>query len=209
MRVLAIEAHLDDVELGCGGTLLKHRDQGDELFTLCLTHSSYEVAPGGYRRTKEEALREGMRAAAQLGSRLTVINNEPLVLTATEKLVLEIEAIVRDIRPERVYTHHPNDVHADHAAVGSMSLRACRKINEVFFYRSNWYFGTGQPEDNFYVDISPQADEKLQLISYFESEIGKANNTWPDFVRKQNQAAGARIGVAHAETFSVLKMTWL
>jgi len=208
MRVLAIEAHYDDVELGCGGTLIKHRDQGDELFILAVTHSSYEQ-PNGHRRTREAALAEGRESAARLGAELVSLDMEPLVLTPTEEKVLQIEKVVNQIRPDRVYTHHASDVHADHAAIGYMSIRACRKVNDIFLYRSNWYINQNNVEDNFYVDISSEMKEKIELINIFKSEITKVNNSWVDFVTKQNCASGSRIGMKYAETFLVLKSVWI
>jgi len=208
MRVLAIEAHFDDVELGCGGTLVKHRDQGDEIFILSVTHSSYELADG-HCRSREIALAEGLESARRLGAQLVCLDLEPLVLTPTERLVLEIENVVNRIKPDRVYTHHATDVHADHAAVGFTSIRACRKVEDILLYRSNWYIHNNAAEDNLYVNVSDQMNEKIELIKVFESEISKANYTWLEFVTKQNCASGARIGVKYAETFTVLKSVWL
>ena len=58
MKVLAIGAHFDDVELGCGGPL-KHQENGDEIHILVVTHSGYENKSCSFIRSREEARTEG------------------------------------------------------------------------------------------------------------------------------------------------------
>jgi LmbE family N-acetylglucosaminyl deacetylase len=208
MKVLAIGAHFDDVELGCGGTLLKHREHGDDIHILVVTHSEYENKSCNFIRSKAEAFSEGEKSAEILNAKLHCMNLEPLVLVPSEKLVLQIEALVNEIKPDRVYTHSSTDNHADHAAVGYVSVRACRKCNGIFLYRSNWYIIDVPDNDNYYVDITAQFPEKKNLLSLFQSEMRKCNNSWINFVEQQNKAAGLKIASGYAETFSVIKMVW-
>lgn len=206
MKILAIGAHFDDVELGCGGTLLKHKKAGDDIYILCVTNSGYESQTKKYQRNSEDAMEEGKRSAKYLKAKLICCNKDPIVLVPTEKFVLEIEDIINEIKPDVVYTHQPNDSHADHAAVGYVSMRACRKCDKVLLYRSNWYIMDNTQDDNYYVDISNFIDEKVKLINFFGSEIKNSNGSWVDFVKKQNSAAGAKVNVAYAETFHLVKM---
>jgi LmbE family N-acetylglucosaminyl deacetylase len=208
MKVLAIGAHADDVELGCGGTLLKHRDAGDDINILVITHSGYSSKNKTLTRTREIAANEAKRSANRLNARLYCLEKEPLTLTPNEKMVLELEEIITEIQPDRVYVHRVSDTHSDHAAVGYVALRAARKCDSVFFYRSNWYIMDNDSEDKYYVDISDYIEQKKELISIFESEMKAVNYSWIDFVTKQNCAAGAKIGVAYAETYQIVKMVW-
>jgi LmbE family N-acetylglucosaminyl deacetylase len=114
--------------------------------------------------------------------------------------------MVNRIKPDYVYTHQPNDSHADHAAVGYVSMRACRKCDRVLLYRSNWYIMDNTQDDNYYVNISDFIDDKIKLIRFFESEMKNTNYSWIDFVKKQNSAAGAKVNVPYAETFHLVKM---
>lgn len=208
MRVLAIGAHFDDVELGCGGTLLKHRAMGDQINVLVVTHSGYENANKKITRSSCEAKKEGEKSAKLIGAKLYALNKKPLVLLPTEQLVVELELLVNKIKPDRVYTHQPNDSHADHAAVGYVSMRACRKCDEVFLYRSNWYIMDNTQDDNYYVNISKYINKKIELLELFESEMRNVNYSWVEFVKKQNSAAGAKVNVPYAETFHMMKMFW-
>lgn len=208
MKVLAIGAHFDDVELGCGGTLLKHRDRGDEIVLLVVTHSGYESKMKKFSRSKEQAKEEGGRSAEILKADLICLEKSPIALLPTEALVLEIEDLINQVKPDRVYSHQPTDSHADHAAVGYVSIRAARKCNEVMLYRSNWYIMDDTEEGNYYVNISDHIAEKEKLLKLFKSEMENTNYTWIDFVKKQNCAAGAKVDVGYAETFHLVKMFW-
>jgi LmbE family N-acetylglucosaminyl deacetylase len=208
MKILAIGAHFDDVELGCGGTLLKHRDRGDDISILVVTHSGYSSITKGLERHREQARTEGENSAEFLKASLICMNKEPLILSPNELFVLEVEDIINKHKPDRVYTHPPYDCHADHAAVGYISMRACRKCDEVLFYRSNWYIVDNTDNDSYYINISDYIDKKIQLLNIFQSEIQNAKYSWIDFVKKQNSAAGAKVNVAYAETFNVMKMFW-
>lgn len=205
MKVLAIGAHFDDVELGCGGTLLRHKKAGDDINVMVVTNSAYKSPTKGCSRSSVQAKKEGQMSAKYLNANLICCDKKPIVLIPTEKLVLEIENIVNKIKPDCVYTHQPNDSHADHATVGYVSMRACRKCDKVLLYRSNWYIMDNTQDDNYYVNISDYMDEKIKLIRFFDSEMKSTNYTWIDFVKKQNSASGAKVNVPYAETFHMVK----
>ncbi|GAA5262983.1 hypothetical protein KTGMC3_P1725 [Methanocalculus sp. MC3] len=208
MRVLAIGAHADDVELGCGGTLLRHRDAGDEINILVITHSGYSSSTKNFVRDREVAIKEAKKSADMLKANFFCLEKEPLVLVPTEQMVLELDEVISRINPDRVYVHRSTDTHSDHAAVGYIALRAARKCDSVLLYRSNWYIMDNDAEDKYYVDITSYIEEKKELIAVFESEMKAVNYSWIDFVIKQNLAAGAKIGVDYAETFQIVKMVW-
>jgi LmbE family N-acetylglucosaminyl deacetylase len=205
MVVLSIGAHFDDVELGCGGTLLKHSHRKDEIHIIVVTHSGYTSKTKSIVRSSQEAFEEGKRSARHLNAYLHCLDLEPITILPTEQNIINLEEQILSVKPDIVYTHQPNDSNADHAAVGYMSMRACRKCDRVLLYRSNWYILDDSKPDNYYVDISDYMDEKEELIRYFESEMRVVNYSWIDFVKKQNCAAGAKIGARYAETFHAMK----
>ena len=67
MNVLAIGAHYDDIELGAGGSIARHIDEGDNVYMVVVTHSGYTSCDGTVIRSKETASTEGLSAAAALG----------------------------------------------------------------------------------------------------------------------------------------------
>ena len=67
MKILAIGAHLDDIELACGGVLAKAVKAGHTVKMVVMTDSAYSNFDGSVLRTQEEASREGRAAAERLG----------------------------------------------------------------------------------------------------------------------------------------------
>ena len=65
MNVLAIGAHFDDVELGCGGSLARHIANNDTVYIYVATDSAYGTYGGNEIRSGETARREGQRSLCE------------------------------------------------------------------------------------------------------------------------------------------------
>ena len=182
---------------------------GDKVSILVVTHSGYKKETDNFERIKAMAKEEGASSANMIGADLHCMDKDPLNLVCTESFVFEIEKFINEIKPDRIYSHQPTDTHSDHAAVAAASLRACRKCKEVFLYRSNWYIMDHYLRDNYFVDISDFLEKKIELLRVFKTEMEKVNYEWIDFVKKQNEAAGAQIYAAAAEAFHMVKQVWI
>ena len=118
--VLAIGAHPDDVELGCGGTMLRLRDAGCRSVVLDLTRGER-----GSRGTPETRAEEASRATAMMGlvARETLEFPNSELMPSLELRRAVIEAIRRH-RPRIVLAPLPTDLHPDHAAAGTVVRQA-------------------------------------------------------------------------------------
>ena len=108
--MLAIGAHPDDVEIGCGGALSKHHADSDVLHILTLSRG----AAGGDVNLRAA---EAHSAAALLNARLEMANLRDMYITGGAETISIIEAAIRELHPTHVYTHSPDDTHQDHRAV--------------------------------------------------------------------------------------------
>jgi LmbE family N-acetylglucosaminyl deacetylase len=205
MNVLAIGAHSDDVEIGCGGTLLKRASQGDRVFILTITNSEYAVPGSNFGRTAEIVKSEAKEAAKIIGAEFICLDKPSLNLLHNEEFSYEFDSVIREVQPGIVLTHWGGDFHSDHAAVSLSSLRAARRVPRILLYRSNWYSTESEFRGNYYVDISAYLEKKIDLIKVYKSALEPVNYTWLDFIRKQNQYEGLKIGVEAAECFSCIK----
>lgn len=206
MKILAIGAHFDDVEIGCGGTLLKRRlENGDSITILTVTSSEYTSPENGATRKPEVARKEAEDAARIIGAELICMDKEPLTLIHTEQLAHELNHVVQDISPDLVLTHWGGDFHSDHAAVSQSSVRAARHVGTILLYRSNWYHTETKFIGNYYVDISSYLDKKLDVIRVYDSVLKQVNYSWLDFIRQQNRFMGMKVGVDAAESFRCIK----
>jgi LmbE family N-acetylglucosaminyl deacetylase len=205
MNILAIGAHFDDVEIGCGGTLLKWAERGDKVTILTITNSEYTLPSNNFTRKSHIAKSEAEEAAKLIGAELICLDKEPLNLLHNEEFSYEFDSVIKKVKPDMVFTHWGGDFHSDHAAVSLSSIRAARHINSILLYRSNWYSTEADFRGNYYVDISGYMGKKMDLIRVYKSVLEPVNYSWIDFITKQNQYEGLRIGVNAAECFSCIK----
>lgn len=207
MNILAIGAHYDDIELGCGGALARHVAQGDRVIAYVATLSGFNSAAQDVVRSNDVALHEGKAAMDILGIELKPGTFNTLELEFSEPLNVEILRIVEKEKIQQVYTHWIGDIHLDHAALSRASLHSCRHVPRMLMYRSNWYHTTSDFHGNFYVDITQHWEKKELAIRAHASEMERTGHKWIEFFRNEATNAGQRIGVKYAEVFEVVK--WL
>jgi LmbE family N-acetylglucosaminyl deacetylase len=208
LNILAIGAHFDDVELGCGGALAKHAAEGDPVYVYVATVSGFSNQYAEEVRSSEIAYQEGQAAMRVLGvTELICGEFKTLQIEFEDRLNVEILRIIEEKKIQRVYAHWTGDIHHDHQALAKASLHACRHVPALLMYRSNWYHSSFEFRGNFYVDISKYWDTKRRAIEAHESEMERTARRWVAFFRHEAESAGQRIGVRYAEVFEVVK--WL
>ncbi|MEB3238273.1 MAG: PIG-L deacetylase family protein [Candidatus Sericytochromatia bacterium] len=208
MNVLAIGAHFDDIELGCGGALAKHAAAGDRVLAYVATVSGFSNPDNQVVRSSEQALAEGRMAMDVLCVQLIPGGFQTLQVEFTDDLNREIIRIVEREQIDLVYTHWAGDIHHDHQSVARASLHSCRHVKRMLMYRSNWYHATVDFRGNFYIDITDTWALKEKAILCHASEVDRTAHRWIDFFRNEAENAGQRIGVRRAEVFEVVKWLW-
>ena len=206
MNILAIGAHFDDVELGCGGVLAKHAHSGDNVYVYVATVSGFANYNNQTVRSNEMALDEAQAAMKVLGVKEMICGKfQTLAVEFVDTLNMEILKIVEEKKIDMVYAHWTGDVHHDHQAVGKASLHSCRHVPRILMYRSNWYHSTLEFRGNFYVDITQNWEIKERAIRAHVTEMDRTGEKWIGFFKNEAENAGQRIGVRMAEVFEVVK----
>lgn len=207
MNILAIGAHFDDIELGCGGALAKHVANGDNVYAYVATKSGFTNHQNIEIRSDAIASLEGENAMKILGVKLIKGNFDALKIEFNDDLNLDIIKIIEDKKIDLVYSHWMGDIHHDHQAVARASLHSCRHVPRQLMYRSNWYHSNLEFKGNFYVDISNFWEIKKKSIEAHQSEMERTGKKWIEFFHNEAKNAGQRIEVKYAEVFEVIK--WL
>jgi LmbE family N-acetylglucosaminyl deacetylase len=195
-RVLAIGAHPDDVEIGCGGALAKHRACGDILHILTLSRG----AAGGDVNVRTA---EAQRAAALLGAKLEFGNLRDAHITEGVETIQIIEAALRELRPTHVYTHCLEDTHQDHRAVHAASLVAARDVPNVYCYQSP--SSTVEFRPNRFVDITDYKNAKLQAIGAYKSQVDRMASLQDDVIVSTARYWGRYAGHTLAEPMRIVR----
>jgi LmbE family N-acetylglucosaminyl deacetylase len=206
MNILAIGAHFDDVELGCGGALARHAKEGDNVYVFVATISGFSNQYNQEVRSNDTALAEASNAMKILGAKELICGNfKTLEVEFVDALNIEILKIVTEKKIDQVYAHWTGDIHHDHQAVARASLHSCRHVPRLLMYRSNWYHSTLEFRGNFYVDITSYWETKERAIRAHVTEVDRTGNKWISFFRNEAENAGQRIGVPKAEVFEIVK----
>ncbi len=200
VRILAIGAHPDDIETGCGGTLLKYAKNGHRVFLMVMTEGELG-APLGVRKLEQE------RAAKVMNVERIYWGGYPdTQVPIGQELIRRIEGVVRELNPHFIFTHFHDDTHQDHRNIAVGTITATRYTRNVLFYE-------GPTTQNFsptvFVDIDSVLEDKIEAIQAHESQVKKTNIeelTIVDIIRSSAHFRGIQGRVTNAEGFVPLRL---
>ncbi len=223
--VLAIGAHPDDVELGCGGTIAKLISEGKKVAILDLTQGEL-----GTRGTNETRAIEAKNAAEILGiSARENLKMRDGFLINSEEYQLRIIKAIRTYQPEIVFCNAVDDRHPDHAKAAKLASDACFlsglikiETEESGKKQEKWrpkqvfhYIQWKNLEPDFVIDISGFLDKKIESCLAYKTQFYDPTSTEPtppissksflDSITYRAQDLGRLAGVEHAEGFTTEK----
>jgi len=194
--VLAISAHPDDAEIGCGASLLRHRAEGHDIVHVLATRG----AQGG---DQERRTAEARRAADLLGARLVIGDLTDTRVTDGPETIALIEEAIRAYQPDVVYTHSANDVHQDHRSVHRATLVAARNVPNVFCYQSPSTTIDFRP--TLFADAGEFFDAKLDLLDAYGSQTAIRGYLDREVVRATGRYWSRFSSCEYAEPFEVVR----
>lgn len=200
MTILAVGAHPDDIEFGCGGTLIKYTEKGHRLFLLVMTG-------GGMGAPKATRTQEQMDAKAILGAEEVIWGiYEDTQLIVDQEIISNIENVISEVKPDFIFCHFPDDTHQDHRHLSQATITAARYIRNVLFYE-------GPTTQNFdphvFVDISNTLEKKIDALEAHRSQITKTNIEGLSIIEIARSSAnfrGIQGRVKYAEAFQSLRL---
>lgn len=205
-----MSAHPDDMELEAGGTIAKWTSKGHDVYHLILTRGEYRDLRG--RLYKKNTLREEAEKAAEILGIKEVIFLDYLTtkLPRNGKIVLEVDQIVNDIRPDVMLSHHPFDTHQDHKAAAEIMFSVSRqgRVKNVLScaplpYRPNVFAFRPQ----LFVDITSTIEVKLEAIRSYKSQYEKfGGEKLIERIRSWAKVWGWAVETEFAECFEVVRI---
>lgn len=210
MKILAVGAHLDDIEIACGGTLAKAIENGHEVKVLIMSKSGYTNKEGEIQRSDALAVEEGTNALHILGiQNIEILSFPTKDIPFHSEVVNAIDMTISNYNPDVIFTHHPFDTHQAHVGVSNATIAAARRKNTVFFYEpitpSGRSYVAFRPQ--LYVDIAQTIDKKVASLREHKSEYKKfGGEDWVEGVHARCGFRGYEIGKKYAEAFEVLRI---
>jgi N-acetylglucosamine malate deacetylase 1 len=217
-KILVIAVHPDDETLGCGGTLLKHKANGDQIHWMIATDikesEGYDISTIK-KRNKEISKIEELYE-------FTSVNKLNLSTTKVDTysmsvLVSKISSVIDRIKPEIIYLPFKGDVHSDHKYIFDAAYSCTKAFRYPFIKKiymmetlSETEFSLSTKEDSFvpnvFVDISKYIDKKIEAMKVYESEMG--DHPFPRSERSIRALAtyrGSTSSCDYAESFMLIK----
>jgi LmbE family N-acetylglucosaminyl deacetylase len=165
MNILAIGAHPDDIELGCGGLILKAARNGHNVYMYTLTRGE---AAGNPNQREQELI----QSSKFIGAKALWIDKfyDTHLDANNSDLINHIEIFINKAHADLVITHSLNDTHHDHRAVAAATREAGRFVPNMMAYEIPL---TKEFNPQMFYDISDVVDEKVSLIELFKSQRDK------------------------------------
>lgn len=227
-RILAIHAHPDDLELQCGGTLVRLRQNGCSVTMATMTPGDCGSAELGSEEIARVRRDEARQSASRLGADYVCLEFRDLAIDVNDASRRRVVEVVRRARPDIVITAPPVDYMWDHEAASVLVRDACfgapipnyatgeddaapplEKIPHLYYVdpiEGTDHFGR-RVEPGFIVDVSAVFEEKLAMLACHASqrEWLRRQHGMDEYLegcRRWCAARGREIGVEYGEGFT-------
>lgn len=216
-KIIIVTPHPDDETLGCGGTILKNKEAGHEIYWLIITSMDEAIYSKSQIKKRSNEINKvaslyGFKETFQLSYQAAKLDEIPM-----SSLVADIGKVFQEVCPTIIYAPYRNDIHSDHKVVFDATM-SCTKwfrypsIEKVLVYETLSETDFIMEPDaigfrpNVFVNISDFIDEKLEIMKIYQSEMGE--HPFPrseEAIRALATLRGSAAGVKAAEAFMLVK----
>ena len=197
--ILALGAHPDDLELGCGATLAKLAKGGARIRAVVFSHGRVGASPDFDRAEESRA------ALALLDVTDVHVHSFPdtRLHEHLNDLIAAMEVHVRETAPDRVYTMFKEDRHQDHRAVYQASMVACRRVPQILSYETPSSYPNFVP--TVFEAVGDYMEIKVEALKLHQSQ-GDRLYMNEDMIRSAAHFRGVQVELGRAEGFFPYKL---
>jgi LmbE family N-acetylglucosaminyl deacetylase len=206
MIILALGAHPDDIELGCGAALLRYKVEGHETHGIV-----FSIGEGGLHSSKLKNSNPRKKEAEKGGrvmhlDSLTVMEFPDTKLsTMQEDIMRVIEERTRELHPDLIFTHNRHDLHRDHRAVHLATIEAARRVPTLLCYENPNTPSSFQP--NYFIEVSLYLEHKIKALKCHASQHTSRPYMEEDLVHSLARVRGGQARLRAAEAFEAIRFT--
>lgn len=161
-NILAVGAHPDDIELGCGGTLMKKIKEGYNTYAIVLTKGEKGLHCPASLECKKSASMLGIKGLHILDFKDTHVPNDGRVVSV-------IESYVKKYNPEIIYGHTPNDRHQDHRNASLATQSAGRGVPKLLLFECP--SSTVDFVPHYFEIINESIDDKIRALKNYRTQL--------------------------------------
>lgn len=204
-RILCLGAHTDDIEIGCGGSVVRFIKEGKDVYYASFSFAEQSL-PDGF--SNDSTQKEVKKATSVLGiesSNVMFFDYPVRYFTQYRQEILEdLVGLKKEIKPDLLLTHNTNDMHQDHEVICKESFRAFKQTSSVFGYESlknNTQFST----DVYIILTDEYIRKKIKAARCYKSQMAKENNTI-GVIESVASFRGAQVKASYAESFELIRL---
>jgi LmbE family N-acetylglucosaminyl deacetylase len=215
---LIISVHPDDEALGCGGTILKHKKNGDELSWMIFTKVdeslgySKDFIDGRDEQIELVSKKYNFNKVFRLGFDTTKLHNVDFSC-----IINKVSTVLNEIKPEIIYMNNRSDIHTDHQVAAKAVMSCSKSFRYPFIKKILMYECLSETEmappfienlfiPNVYSDITEFVEEKIEIMKIYESEVQVPPLPRSlENIRAIGRYRGSSCGVDYAEAFMLVR----
>lgn len=205
-RILAVGAHTDDVELGCGGFLARAKREGATVKVAAFSRAEQSLPEGAALDALEQEFRSSMDV---LGADEVHVGGYPVRRFQEHRQALldDLIKLRRGFEPDLVLTMHSQDSHQDHSVVHAESVRAFRGVT-VLGYELPW--NQRETRQEMFVELTEEdLAQKIRMLSCYGTQNQLSRGYMdPEVTRAIALTRGLQSRLPLAEMFEVITMLW-
>ncbi len=215
-RILIIAPHPDDETLGCGGTILRHKKEKDEVHFLVFTNvsemSGWSKKFVNQRKIEIKKLIKKYDFDSYINFEIPTKEIDKINLSV---LIEKFNNYLNKYKPEIIYFPYVDDIHSDHQIVSKVTSACIKNFRNPFIKKALMYevlsetnfnfLSENSFKPNYYIDISDFIEKKLSILKIFKSEI--KSHPFPRSlasVKSLNMIRGSESNFKFAEAFKLI-----
>lgn len=199
-KILAIGAHLDDIEIACGGTLYEAIKNNHKVKMLVMTNS--------HNIDNAVRLQESQNSQKCLNIKeLQILDFKDTYIPYNGDSVKAINDVINSFSPDLVLTHWVFDTHQDHRNTALATISACRYHNNILMYEpihpSGKSYVAFRPQ--IYSNITNSINMKIKTLKGYKSQYRKYGKEWIEAIKGRAKLRGFESNCNFAEVFEVVR----
>jgi len=202
-RILILAPHTDDGECGCGGSIAKFVEEGDDVYYVAFSSAKKSIPEGFPQNITEKEFKKATQMLGLSKDNLVLFDYKVRDFPAVRQAILEdMVKLNRDIAPDLIFMPSLNDTHQDHNVIASEGFRAFKRTS-ILGYEIPWNNLTFNT--NVFIFLTEtQIKKKLKALSCYHSQKMRMYGG-TDFFEDLSKVRGSQIGAKYAECFETIR----
>ena len=205
-RILILSPHTDDAELGCGGSVSRFIEEGNDIFWIVFSTAEESLPDGMSKDTLKKEFIEVARKL-ELSKNQYIINNYSVrrLPEKRQEILEQLIQIRSNFKPDLVIGPSLNDFHQDHAVVANEMIRAFKTTSSIICYELPWNHITFNTQ--LFIKLDKRfVEKKIEILKSYQSQIMKKREYFSsEFVEGIAKVRGTQVDAGYAESFEVIR----